>query len=163
MLCGSVMFNSFAILWTIARLAPLSMGFPRQEYWSGLPFPSLEDLPHPGTEPVSLLSPTLQEDSLLLSHQEVNSTLCVCLVAQSCPTLWDPMDCSSPRSSDYGILQAGILEWVAVPFSSGSSQPRDRTQVSHTGGGFFIVWATREAQTVSYWILNIFYWYTCAL
>ena len=47
------------------------------------------------------------------------------LVLQTCPTLWDPMDCSPPGSSVHGILQARILEWVAIPFSSGSSQPRD--------------------------------------
>ena len=46
----------------------------------------------------------------------------------------------------HGILQARILEWVAVPFSRGSSQPRDHTQVSLTAGGFFTSWATREAQ-----------------
>ena len=48
----------------------------------------------------------------------------VCLCAkslQSCPTLWDPMDCSPPGSSVHGILQAGTLEWVAIPFSRGSS------------------------------------------
>ena len=67
------------------------------------------------------------------------------LVAQSCPTLCDPMDYSPPGSSVHGILQARILEWVAVPFSRGSSQPRDQTQVSFITGGFFIVWATREA------------------
>ena len=44
-----------------------------------------------------------------------------------------------------GILQARILEWVVVPSSKRSSQPRDWTQVFHTAGGFFIVWATREA------------------
>ena len=44
-----------------------------------------------------------------------------------------------------GILQARILEWVAIPFSRGSSQPRDQTQVSHSAGGFFIVWGIREA------------------
>ena len=48
-----------------------------------------------------------------------------------------------------GILQERILEWVAMPFSRGSSQPRDRTQVSHITGGFFTIWATREAQ--EYW------------
>ena len=52
------------------------------------------------------------------------------LAAQSCLTLCDPMDCSSPGSSIHGILQARILEWVAIPFSRGSSRPRDRTQVS---------------------------------
>ena len=53
-------------------------------------------------------------------------------VAQSCLTLCDPMDYTV-----HGILQARILEWVAVPFSRGSSQPRDQTQVSHIAGGFF--------------------------
>ena len=46
----------------------------------------------------------------------------------------------------HGILQARILEWVAIPFSRVSSQPRDQTQVSHIAGGFFTSWATREAQ-----------------
>ena len=49
----------------------------------------------------------------------------------------------------YGILQARILEWVALPFARGSSQPRDRTQVSHIIGRFFTSWATCEAQ--EYW------------
>ena len=62
-------------------------------------------------------------------------------VAQSCPTLGDPLDYTV-----HGILQARILEWVAVPFSRGSSQPRDRTHVSYMAGGFFSNWATREAQ-----------------
>ena len=62
-------------------------------------------------------------------------------VAQSCPTLCDPMDCIV-----HGILQARILDWVAISFSRGSSQPRDRTQVSHIAGGFFTSWATKEAQ-----------------
>ena len=61
-------------------------------------------------------------------------------VAQSCPTLCDPMDYTV-----HGILQARILEWVAFPFSRGSSQPRDWTQVSRIVGGFFTSWATREA------------------
>ena len=46
-------------------------------------------------------------------------------VAQSCPTLCNPMDCSLPGSSVHGILQVRLQEWVAVPFSRGSSQPRD--------------------------------------
>ena len=57
--------------------------------------------------------------------------LCVCvLVTQSCPTLCDPIDCSSSGSSVQGILQARILEWVSISFSRGSSQPRNRTQIS---------------------------------
>ena len=55
--------------------------------------------------------------------------MCV-LVAQSCPTPCEPVDCSPPGSSVHRILQARILEWVAFPFSKGSSQPRDQTQVS---------------------------------
>ena len=61
-------------------------------------------------------------------------------VAQSCPTLCDPMDYTV-----HGILQARILEWVAFPFSRGSSQPRDQTQVSCIAGRFFTDWAIGEA------------------
>ena len=64
---------------------------------------------------------------------------------QSCPTLCDPIDGSPLGFPIPGILQARILEWVAVPFSRGSSQPRDRTQVSHVAGKFFTNLATREA------------------
>ena len=59
------------------------------------------------------------------------------LITQSCPTLWDPMDSSSPGSPVHGILQARILEWVAIHFSRGSPRPRDRTQVSCIEGRFF--------------------------
>ena len=78
------------------------------------------------------------------------SHVCVygCLVAQLCLTLCDPMDCSPPGSSVHGILQARILEWVAMPSSRGSSWPRDGTQVSHIAGGFFTYWATRDAQII---------------
>ena len=58
-------------------------------------------------------------------------------VAQSCPTLYDPVDCSLPGSSVHGILQARILEWVAISFSRGSSRPRDGTQISHFAGRHF--------------------------
>ena len=63
--------------------------------------------------------------------------VCVCEVAQSCPTLCNPVDCSPPDSSVHRILQARILEWVAISFSRGSSQPRDRSQISCVAGGFF--------------------------
>ena len=66
-----------------------------------------------------------------------------CSFAQSCPTLCDPVGCRTPISSVHGILQARILEWIAMPSSRGSSQPRDRTQVSHTAGGFF-PWRLRQ-------------------
>ena len=66
-------------------------------------------------------------------------------VAQSCPILCDLMDYSLPGSSVHGIFQAGVLEWVAISFSRGSSQPRDWTRVSCTAGRRFNLWATREA------------------
>ena len=64
-------------------------------------------------------------------------------VTQSCPTLCNLVDLV------HGIFQTRIQEWVAFPFSRESSQPRDRTQVSHISGRFFTSWATREAQ--EYW------------
>ena len=65
-------------------------------------------------------------------------------VAQSCPTLCDPMNCSPPGSSIHGIFQARILEWVTISFSRRSSWPRDWTEVSRIVGRCFTVWATRE-------------------
>ena len=65
-------------------------------------------------------------------------------IAQLCPTLCDPMDCSLPAFSAHGISQSRILKWVTIPFSKGSSQPRDGTQVSCTEGRFFTIWTTRE-------------------
>ena len=70
-------------------------------------------------------------------------SLLVALVTQWCPTLCGPMDYSLPVSSVQGILQARILEWVAVSYSRELSQPRDRTWVSHIVGRFFTIWATR--------------------
>ena len=67
------------------------------------------------------------------------------LVAQSCPTVCNPMACSLPVSSVQGIFQARILQWVAISFSRESFWPRDQTWVSCIPGRFFIVWATREA------------------
>ena len=81
-----------------------------------------------------------------VGHDWVTFTFTFHLVAQLCLTLCNPRDYSPPGSSVHGILQARILEWVAMPSSRGSSQHRDQTQVSHTAGGFFPIWATREAQ-----------------
>ena len=67
-----------------------------------------------------------------------------CEVTQSCPTLCDPMGCSLQGSSVHGIFQARVLEWVAISFSRGSSQLRDRSRVSRIAGRHFTVWATRE-------------------
>ena len=59
---------------------------------------------------------------------------------------YNPMDCSLPGTSDHGIFQAGIVEWIAISFSRGSSQPRDRTCISCTGRQILYHWATREAR-----------------
>ena len=69
-------------------------------------------------------------------------------VAQSCLTLCDPMDCSLPGSSVHVIFQARVLEWVAISFTRGSSHPRGWTWVSCIAGGFFTIWAPREAKTL---------------
>ena len=74
-------------------------------------------------------------------------------VAQSCPTLCDPMDYTV-----HGILQARILEWVAVFFSRGSSQPRDRTQVSHIAGRFFTSGATGKPKNTGAGSLSLLQW-----
>ena len=66
------------------------------------------------------------------------------IVTQSYLTLCDPKDCSLSGSSVHGICQAGILEWGAISFSKGSSQPRDQTHVSCFTGGFFTCWAIGE-------------------
>ena len=146
------------------------MGFSRQEYWSGVPLRSGKK-----QKPASL-----KESYSVFFLQTV-----LCIAAQSCLTLYDPMVCSPPGSSGHGdspgkntgvgchvllwgifltqglnpgILHCGqilyhlshqgsprILEWVASLFSRGSSWPRNRTRVSCIVGGFFTIWATREA------------------
>jgi len=111
-MCCSVVSDS-ATPWAVALQAPLSMQFPRQEYWSQLPFSSPNPfLPHPKPHPHPEAIPKRPRAKLL----------------QSCPSLCNPMDCSSPGSSVHGIL---IPEWVAMPSSRGSSQPKDRTHISY--------------------------------
>ena len=70
-------------------------------------------------------------------------------VAQLCPTLCNPMNCSPPGSPIHGIFQARILEWATISFSRGSSWPRDWTEVSRIVGRHFTVWATREVRPES--------------
>ena len=84
--------------------------------------------------------------SLIWSSYRYQEDICLRLseVAQSGPTLCDPMDCSPPGSSIHGIFQAGILESVAISFSRGFSRPGDRTRVFRNTGRRFIVWAARE-------------------
>ena len=112
------------------------MEFSRQEYWNRLSLPSSGDLPNPGVKTRFF---TLQADSFP-SEQPEKPNLAVCvsvLVTHSCPTLCNPLDCSPQGSSVHGILQARILEWVAIPFFRGSSQPRGQTWVSCPAGRFF--------------------------
>ena len=73
-----------------------------------------------------------------LACEQCLESSCSCLVPQSCPALCDPTDCSRPGSSVSGILQARILEWVAISSSRGSSWPRIQACVSCITGGFFI-------------------------
>ena len=100
------------------------MEFSRYEYCSGLPFPSPGTLPNPGIEPESL---ALQADSLRSEPPEKHAAAAAAAakLLQSCPTLCEPIDGSPPGPTVPGILQARILDWLAVPFSRGSSQPRD--------------------------------------
>ena len=79
------------------------------------------------------------------THIYIYPCVCVCVCVLVTVTLCDPMECSPPDSSVYRILQARLLEWVAIPFSEGSSWPRDQTQVSCIAGMLFAIWATREA------------------
>ena len=162
----------FATPWTVAYQAPQSMEFSRQEYWSGLPFPSPgKKGSSPGIQPRDqtqvfhiagrCLTIWATREALYKIVYEncpiyfaifsrfgnkfwYSCFYCLCvwvLVTQSCPTLCDSMVWSLPGSSVHGILQARILEWVAIPFSRGIIP----TQASHIAGGFFTVCTTREA------------------
>ena len=99
--------------WTAAFQAPPSMGFLRQEYWSGVPLPS----------PCCSLGKCRLRLQRVIYGKVGESE-----VAQSCPTLCDPMDCSLSGSSVHEIFQARVLECVAISFSRGSSPPRGYNQ-----------------------------------
>ena len=98
------------------------MGFFWQEYWTGLSFSFPGDLPHPGIKPVSCMG------RWILYRWTVGEALfsllvvpCCAKLLQLCPALCNPMNCSLPGSFVHGILQARILEWIAIPFSRESS------------------------------------------
>ena len=80
--------------------------------------------------------------------QEALVWLACVLSLQLCLNLCNSMDYSPPGSSAHGIIQAGILKWVAISFSRGSSWPRDRTQVSHIADKSFTDWASRQAPLI---------------
>ena len=116
-----------------------------------LPFPSPKELPHPEIKPASLASPALADRFFTISTTwEALSYACCCSFAQCVQLFYDPMDCSPPGSSVLGIFQASILEWVAISFSRGSSQPRDGTSSGSPAlaGRFFTTIASWEALEV---------------
>ena len=110
--------------------------------------------PHPGIETVTSIPATWHPSHLrsksanwltLLTYTDIPISFPKVKwseVAQLCPTLCDPMNWGLPGSSVHGIFLARILEWVSISFSRGSSQPRDRTWVSHIVGRCFTIWAT---------------------
>ena len=108
----------FVTPWTVDHQTPLSMGFSRQEYQSGLPSPPPGELPDPGIQPEPPEAPALQADFFKpLSHRG-SPIVCVCVFQLlGCVQLCDPMDCSLPGFSAPGTLQTRILEWVAISFS----------------------------------------------
>ena len=92
-----------------------SVGFSRQEYWSGLPCAPPGDLPHPGMEPVSLTSALAGR---IFTTSTTWDAFCSAKSLQSCSILCDLIDSSPPGSPVPGILQARTLEWVAISFSN---------------------------------------------
>ena len=113
----------FVALRTVAHQALLSMGFSRQEHWSGFPYPPPGDLPIPGI--VWYIRRSVCAKSLQLF-----------------PTVCDPTDCSPLESSVHGILQARILECIAISYSKGSSWPKDWTCISYVS-------------CIGRWVLNL--------
>ena len=130
--------------------------------WAGLTSLSKTPLPHWSSKALRLLRFKERTESLNgrsnkdfegifnlprpVSIQVLLNLFWSVLVTQSCPTLCNPLDCSPPGSSVRGLLQARILEWVAMPSSTGSSQPRNWTQASY---GFFTIWISRKSW--EYW------------
>ena len=143
----------FATPWTGARQVSLSLGFPRQEYWGGLPFLSPGDLSAPGIEPVSHIAGVFTDEALGVKNRSFSHIrACMCLQAQLCLTLCDPMDCSPPGPTVPGILQARILKRVFMPSSRVLPNPEIKPTspaISCIAVVFFIHWATREAQEPS--------------
>ena len=96
----------FDTLWNIVLQPPLSVGFSRQEYWKGMPYPPPGSLSNPGIKPASLTSPAL-------AGRFLTSSATYCSVAQSCPTLCNPMDCLTKASLPFTISQS-LLKLMAI-------------------------------------------------
>ena len=147
---------------------------PRREAWSSVSSHGPQEEPSPPTrwfwtpslcncEAITLSHPVVASVAVPVSYSKCQVSIpsvtpslfrsslenlaCVrAKLLQSCPTLRDPVDCSLPGSSVHRILQARMLQWVAISFSRAFSWPRAQTQVSCIAGRLFIDWATREAQ-----------------
>ena len=135
----------FLTPWTVACQAPLPMEFPRQEYWGGLPIAYSRGSSQ--SRDWNWVSCTgrwiLYHCTSWEAHFTMTKPVLLCCAYWLSLTL-RPMDYSPQAPLSMGVLQARILEWVAMPSSRESSQPRDWTQVSHTAAGFFTIWAIRE-------------------
>ena len=96
----------------------------------------------------SLVQKQAKEFLSITNSSSLCCYMCVCSVAQLCQILCYLIDCSPPGPSVHRIPQARKLEWVAIPFSRGSCQPRDWTWVSCAAGKFFTIWTIKEAPLV---------------
>ena len=135
--------------WTIQ-----SMELSRPEYWSGYSLSLLRGIIL--TQGLNPGLPHCRQIVYQLNYQgSLNALKRKVLVAQSWPTFSDPMDCSLPGSSVHGILQARILDRIAISFSRESSQPRDWTWVTCIARRFFTVWATREVLRCQYFTSRV--------
>ena len=133
-------WNSESIRWEVGRKVQeeWERRYERQNLWTFLSL--MNDIKVVGKTHTHIYIPPHTHIYVYISESEV---------AQSCPTLCNPMGCSLPGFSIHGIFQARVLEWVAIPFSRGSSWPRVQTQVSCIAGRCFVLWATREAHSSS--------------
>ena len=115
---------------------------PRTEEPGGLPSMGSHRVGHDWSDLAAAAAATLQ---ILFASSSPLCVLSVCSVTHSCPTVCNPMNCSPLGSNVHRILQAKILEWQAISFSRGSSQPRDLTDVSYIDRQVLHYWVTWEA------------------
>ena len=119
---------------------------PRILEWVAISSPG--DLSDPKIKPMSPAAPGRQILYYWTTWETGKKYILCMLVTKSRQALWNPKDCSPPGFSVHGILQARILEWVAISFFRASSQPRDWFQVCCITDGFSTIWTTREAQQI---------------
>ena len=151
----SVASDSFVILWIIACQTPLSMEFPRQEYWSGLPFPPLGDLSNPRIKPMSLALSCIGRQIL---YQEATwETLVKLKVTQICLILCDPLGLYSPWNSpgqNTGGGSHSLLQGIFPTQGSSPGLPHCRwllNQLSHQGSPRILEWAAYPFSRGSSW------------